>query len=265
MLRGVIPRWYTYLSDDNADQLGDQLHRLFDLRRDWLPNVWRLRSRRDVGFCAAEAVRYLVLRRFKRKAIIKDPFALFAAPWLARKFDMRVVVSIRHPAAVVSSFQRLKWDARPEHIADQPQLMQDLLPEFEREAHDVLAQNPDLVERAALLWKLQYAAVDVYRRRYPEWLFVKHEDLSRNPAGGFESICRHVKLAFTPGVRRRALATDDKKLPAEIAVTRAFTVKRNSAANIHNFRSRLTPSDLRRIRRRVEDVSCRFYDDASWE
>ena len=36
----------------------------------------------------------------KKTAVMKDPVAVFSAPWLARHFDMNVVVMIRHPGAL---------------------------------------------------------------------------------------------------------------------------------------------------------------------
>jgi hypothetical protein len=41
-----------------------------------------------------------------RRALLDDPYAVFAAPWLHRRVGCRVVVTVRDPVATVSSWRR---------------------------------------------------------------------------------------------------------------------------------------------------------------
>jgi hypothetical protein len=49
-------------------------------------------------------------RVFNRRTLLwKDPFALFAIDSVAAMGHSRIVVTFRHPAAIASSFERLRW------------------------------------------------------------------------------------------------------------------------------------------------------------
>ena len=43
-----------------------------------------------------------------------------------------------------------------------------------------------------------------------------------------------------------------------------MTLKRNSGLNVWNWKNRLTPTEIKTIRERVEHVSNAFYSDADW-
>src|SRR4029450_5369381 len=47
-----------------------------------------------------------------RRALLDDPYAVFAAPWLGRRGGCQVVVTVRDPVATVSSWRRLGWTPR---------------------------------------------------------------------------------------------------------------------------------------------------------
>jgi hypothetical protein len=72
-------------------------------------------------------------------ALIKDPFAFFSSEWLAERFDMAVVVVIRHPAAFVSSIINLNWSHPFSHFLEQTLLLNERLVPFEDEIREYAA------------------------------------------------------------------------------------------------------------------------------
>src|SRR5699024_11082686 len=62
-----------------------------------------------------------------KKYLIKDPIACMSSEWLHNRFDMEVVIVIRHPAAFVASLKRLNWDFDLNELICQEELMQDHL------------------------------------------------------------------------------------------------------------------------------------------
>ncbi|MDB5300694.1 MAG: hypothetical protein JWO87_2357 [Phycisphaerales bacterium] len=116
-----------------------------------------------------------------------------------------------------------------------------------------------------MLWKALYFAVNRFRQEHPDWLFIRHEDISQDPPGGFEKICRHVAFDFTPRLRQAVLDSNDAALPPELDPQLAFTTRRNAAANLSNWKTRLGKDDVRIIRRCVQEVSQHFYNDSEWE
>lgn len=50
------------------------------------------------------------------------------------------------------------------------------------------------VGQAGLLWRVLVDAVLGSRRRHPDWLFIRKENLTSDPEAGFRAVCEHVNL-----------------------------------------------------------------------
>jgi Sulfotransferase family len=257
--------WYTYVTGENAAEFTPPLRRMLELRHDTWIHLRASNGVKDIIDVAAAAARFRLSRLLGATPIMKDPVALLSSQWIAREFGARVVVLIRHPAAVVSSFLRLGLPVDIPGLLRQPLLMRDLLYPMEGEFRDLLAAPRSPVEYAAMLWKALYFAVHCFQQQHSNWLFIRHEDLSQDPVAGFEKICHHVGIEFTPRIRRAVLDSNDAALPPELDPKLAFTTRRNVAANLTNWKTRVSQDDLRIIRQRVEQVSQHFYQDSEWE
>ncbi|MDB5333202.1 MAG: hypothetical protein JWP03_4353 [Phycisphaerales bacterium] len=253
--------WYMYVTNENAAEFTAPIRRMLELRHETLPRLRASKSLKDVIDVSAAAARFGLSRLTAQTSIMKDPIALLSSQWLASQFGARVVILIRHPAAVVSSFKRLKLCVDIPGLLRQPLLMRDLLAPMEAELSDFARVEHDIVDMAAMLWKALYFAVLRFRERHSDWLFLRHEDLSQDPVGGFEDICRHVGLDFPQRARKAAIESNDVALPPELDPQLAFTTRRNAVANLTNWKTRLTEDEISRIRRRVEDVSQQLYPD----
>ena len=92
--------------------------------------------------------------------LLKDPIAVFSAGWLARTFGMRVVLSVRHPAAFAASLKRLDWTFDFDHLTCPA--VADARParavrwEIERPPR---VRPGDIIDQAALLWTVIYGSV----------------------------------------------------------------------------------------------------------
>ena len=132
------------------------------------------------------------------RPLLKDPFAVFSVPWFAEVLGCQVIILVRHPLAFVSSLKRLQWTFDFQDLLSQPLLMRDHLEPF-RDQMSAMINNPDdVIAQGSLLWRMVYSVVDGYRSSYPEFMVVRHEDLSRNPEGGFRDLYASLGLAFTP-------------------------------------------------------------------
>ena len=84
-----------------------------------------------------------------------------------------------------------------------------LLAPFAGDVRRMAEHNDDLIEQAALQWRCFHHAIREYRRTHPHWQFVRHEDLSLDPAGGFRRLYAAPGLAFTPACERAVRASSD--------------------------------------------------------
>lgn len=197
------------------------------------------------------------------RPLLKDPIALMSAPWLARTYDADVLVLIRHPAAFISSLVRLNWHVRFADFLAQPALMDRLSP-FADEIRDYVAHPRPVLDQGILVWRIFHHVIRQYQEEYPEWLFVRHEDVSLRPTEVFEQVFDHFGLAMTDTVRQTIQSHTSASNPAEAPRNVVHQLQRNSEGNVWNWKNRLSPADAARIRKRTQDVAVHFYSDSDW-
>jgi len=234
MCAARFPYWFTYVCEENeAPYLEPIARMLHDARRG------------DAG----SGQRH-------RRPLIKDPIAVFSAPWLARRFDTRNVVLIRHPAAFAGSLKEKGWTHPFAHFLLQPSLMRDHLEPFAGDILRFAREERDVVDQAALLWKVIYATILRYRERHPDWIYLRHEDLSKDPVEGFRAVFDKVGLEFS--------AETERAIVTHSFAPAAAGLRRDSRANIDTWKQRLTGAEIERVRAAVAGVSGEFYADREW-
>jgi hypothetical protein len=197
-----------------------------------------------------------------QRALIKDPFAVFSTPWFAKRLNCKVVITVRHPAAFASSLKRLNWPFDFQDLLAQPLLMHHHLEPYREEIQAI--QPDDVIGQAALLWKLIYRVVHATRESYPDFLIVRHEDLSLDPIPGYRALYTALGLEFTPRVQKTILNSSSSENPRELSRKKVHTIKLDSRANVDNWKKRLTPEEIASVRRATEEVAALYYSDAEW-
>jgi hypothetical protein len=190
--------------------------------------------------------------------------AFFSAEWLAQAFGFQVVVLIRHPAAFVCSLKRLKWYFPFNDFLRQPLLIDGPLHPFKAEIEAAAHNPPDIIGQAALLWKIIYARAWVYRQEHPDWIFLRHEDISLDPVGKFRFLYEALGLVLTPAVERHIREYSSDSNPKDRPNGTATFLKRDSKENIFGWKKHLRPADIERARRITRDVSALFYSESEW-
>ena len=205
-------------------------------------------------------------RRFRgHRPLVKDPIALFATPWLADRFGLDVVVMMRHPAAFCSSIKIKNWVFDWRHWTSQTELMNTLLAPF---ADDLARQERgiDLIDQGILQWRIFHHVIDTYRKARPDWLFVRHEDLSIDPVSGFRKMFEHCRLPWSAQSEAtvRNCSEEGNLQDAAVAGKSTHFVQLDSAKNVKNWQKRLSPMEISRIRKGTEDIASRFYQESDW-
>jgi hypothetical protein len=201
------------------------------------------------------------VRRRHARPLMKDPIALLSAEWLAQRFDMEVVVLIRHPAAFASSLRRLGWKHSFATFLDDGRVPEVIRP-YEDEIRAQAREPGDLLAQAALLWRLLYNAVSSYRECHEDWVFLRHEDVSLEPGPSFGRLYERLGLELTENARteiERASASGNPSAPAT-----PHAVELDSAASLGRWREELTPQEIETLRERTSDVWPRFYANEDW-
>ncbi|WP_181164731.1 sulfotransferase family protein [Amaricoccus solimangrovi] len=266
---------FTYVTRENeepylaplADTLAWKYSPAAELRRLREPVSRRRPLSRDLARLVRDYSYFETMRRRGQRVILKDPLAIFSADWIAERFDARVVVVIRHPAAFIASLRAAGWQrVRFGIFSGQPRLMEDRLAPYRAAVAAAEAEMPDGVSAGALLWNLVHHHIALLREEHPDWIFVRHEDLSRAPESGFREIFTRLGLDFSEDVRSglARFTSGGAALSKRSIFGTARRTMRNSRDSIALFRERLTPEELARIRDETGPLWQKFYSDADW-
>ncbi|MBK8422233.1 sulfotransferase [Candidatus Villigracilis saccharophilus] len=260
--RAEVDRWYTYITEENESKYLPAFQELLGFRYHLLAEMFSLRSQKDLLRLGRDLAVFTKGRLLKQRPLLKDPFAVFSAPWFAQKMNCQVVITIRHPGGFASSLKRLDWPFDFNDLLKQPMLMRDHLEKDRADMENMRAD--DIVGQSALLWRMIYRSVHATRSLFPDFKIVRHEDLSLDPAAGYKSLYESLGLTFDDKVRDTIINSSSSENPAELSKKKVHSVKLDSRANMDNWKKRLTAAEIVRIRKMTEDVSHLFYSDNEW-
>jgi hypothetical protein len=130
------------------------------------------------------------------------------------------------------------------------------------EIEEYATKEHDIVDQGALLWNLIHHMIGKYQDRHNDWIFVRHEDLSRQPLTGFSFLFDKLDLKFSLRIHEKIQKYSDARNP--IYSENPFLIRRNSQAIVKKWQQELSKSEIARIRNKVENISTRFYQDEDW-
>jgi hypothetical protein len=256
-----IPYWYFRVPSPPPPEFVAAYERLLGYHYALGAELRAAESLRDVARLVRDAARFSTFRLQKRRPLVKDPLALLSADWVANTFRSAVIVSIRHPLAVVSSLLRLGWRFDFAHLQNQMAAMELLEREDVALGRKLGAGDPLL--EAAYLWKVLHRVIARYRVDHPEWTFVRYEDLAADPQNAFGPIFAKLGLKFDRKVRRRIEHLSGAANPVERGNDARLTRVASSVYSVHS-RRRLSAADSARVHDVVAPVSALFYSEAEW-
>lgn len=263
VFRTPVAQWYTYICNENEAEYLPAMHEMLAFRYHIFAEIRSIRNRKDFLRMGRDISIFIAGKIRRQRPLIKDPFAIFSAPWFAQRLGFKVVVTVRHPAAFASSLKRLNWRFDIHDLLTQPLLMRDWLEPFRTEMESLPAD--DMIGQAALLWKMIYHVVSEYRKRYPDFRVVRHEDLSCNPIEGYHELYDALSLSFTPKVEKTIVNSSSSENPKEVSRSSVHAVHLDSRANLYNWKRRLNSDEIACIRKMTADVSPFYYSDEDWD
>jgi hypothetical protein len=266
--RGVmdapVAHWYHYLCADNEGDLLPAFRQTLQLRYRLGREILSLRSPKDFLRMLRDAGVFALGRLRGQRPLLKDPFAIFSAEWFAERMGCEIIIVLRHPAAFVSSLKRLEWSFDFSDLLAQPMLMSDWLEPFRSEMEAAIKQPADIIAQGSLLWRIIVSTAQELKRRHPYFNLVKHEELSLDPLQQFEDLYGKLGLSFTRraqvGIRRATGA----KNPREVSRRAIYSTRLDSAANLENWKQRLSQDEIARIRQLTAGLASDLYSEGDW-
>jgi glutaredoxin-related protein len=262
VFRAKVPHWYQYICDENESEYLSAFQQLLDFDYHLWDEIRSIRSLKDFLRMGRDFRVFSNGLMHGQRLLMKDPFAVFSVSWFAKKLNCKVVITVRHPAAFANSLKRLNWPFDFNDLLDQSLLMRDHLEAHRDEMQAI--QSDDVIGHAALLWKMVYHSVHSTRELNPDFIVVRHKDLSHDPVNGYRSLYASLGLDYTPRVEKIILDSTSSDNPAELSRKKTHSVKLDSLASVDNWKKRLTEDEIKRVREITEEVSHWYYSDSEW-
>ena len=255
-----LDTWFTDVETSNRkNEIFNCLNNHFQLK----PLNYALAVCKSVGMDMKTPLRFgkhLMLEYFlSPRILIKDPIALLSAGWLHETFKFNVICMIRNPYAFIGSLKVAGWDFDFQNFRKQDELMMGRLRKFcDRIEYMCMKENNnDFLDRAILLWNILHFIILEYQKQYPNWLFIKHEDIAGNPNIGFQKIFNYLKLELNANVQNYIEKFTSKKNPIEVNTSYQ---PRNSKLLLNTWKDRLTNDEIRRIKLSTGEIASQFYE-----
>jgi hypothetical protein len=267
VLDAEVSHRYQYICADNDERWAAAFTDTLRLRYRPVAELRRNHAPYDLARLVKYGTAFAAGRLRHRRALIDDPFAVLSAAWFAERLGCQVVACMRHPVNFIGSRQRLGWQVDLHALLGQPLLLRDLLGRYTDEMR-ALADSADNIAKAALLWRMTYAALGDLAGRLPQKIHLRrYEDLATNPEAGFQELYGLCGLMWTGRARRRVLAATTGRAGAERRF--AWTLRgglshtafrpMDSRATLMTYRDRLTPTEIDRVRELTDDVARHYY------
>jgi len=257
----ILPLWFQNITDKEAELYKSIFEDLMQYKYPLINNINKTKSLRHAAQIVKGQGLFLWYKMNNRIPLLKDPIAIFSAEWLSATFDMNVVVLIRHPAAFCSSLKikDLQFDFSN---LQQESLINGRLLKYKDEIQEYSTNKKDLIDQAILLWNIIHHTINIYKSKHPEWIFVRHEDLSKNPIDEFQDLYNKLNLQFTDTVKTRILKSTGNHNPVEQKSKNEFV--RDSKKNIYNWKKRLTKQEIDYIKDETSEIAPLFYSETEW-
>lgn len=164
--------------------------------------------------------------------VVKSVHAPLTLEWLAHRFPaVHVVVVIRHPASVLSSWRELGLADQDRALDRHPAVREGLM-----RAWELSPPDDDALSRAAWHVCLLTAALLDSVARHPEWSLVEHDDLCRRPVERFADLSRRLGMKWNERGEQFLLASD--------TAGEGFAVRRRAGEQPGRWRVRLSADEV---------------------
>jgi len=252
----------TWFTDAETSHQKNKIITCFNNRLQQRPIKYALSTCRSSGLDIKTPLRFSKHLLFEYllspRILVKDPIALMSAGWLHEKYNFKVICMIRNPLAFIASLKVAEWDFDFENLRKQDKLMTGRLEKFSKSICSMcMNENTyDFIDRAILLWNILHFVILEYQKQYPNWLFIKHEDISGNPNIGFQEIFNYLELDMSTKIHSYIEKYTSGKNPE----TTTSYKPRDSKLSLEAWKERLSSDEISRIKKSTNEIASQFHE-----
>lgn len=200
--------------------------------------------------------KYWLLSLNNKPSLVKDPMAAFAMESITEFFHPKVIIIVRHPAAVVWSMMRLNWGFSFQLLENKNHKIKKIANQYQSEIKSLnkVHFREKMLERSTIFWCIIYEYFYHLLQVHPEWILVKHEELSLNPEKEFQKLFNQLGFYYSVKVKEKIKDTTNCNNPKEADTGVVHHLNRNSAQNTETFRKHLSSTQIDYILNKTEKV-----------
>jgi hypothetical protein len=172
--------------------------------------------------------------RSSGSVVAKSVHACLAIDWIAAQFDVDVLVVLRHPANVLSSWLELDLPDRDRDLGASA-----LVKERYLEKWNVPMAGTTTLERAAWQVGLFTAALEQSASLHRRWIVRTHEQLCSDPEGEFRKLFGELGLEWGPATSSLLEESDNPGT--------GFTLTRKASELPESWRARLSEEEVQTL------------------
>jgi len=182
-----------------------------------------------------------------KTVVAKSVHACLALGWLASRFDVEVVVVLRHPANVLSSWLELELPDRDRDLSSVRVVRERFVDRW-----GVQRPGGSSLERAVWQLGLLTCALEEAISEHPDWQVCTHEQLCTDPEAEFHRLSLAVGLTWGADMSE-TIERSDK-------AGSGFAVERQASKMADSWRERLGQEQVETMLRVLEPFPLRTWD-----
>lgn len=200
----------------------------------------------------------------KKTGIIKDPTASLLSLYMAKEYDIPIIVVLRHPLATMASFKRLGMVHGINSLVSQSDLNKEYIKKLE------VVKNKDIsslsqLEHNCYHWLAINSILADFTELNRNFIIIKHEELSNNPIDIFRKLYDKVGLTFTDSIEKSIIEHTSVKNPANAPNNKMHHLKRDSSKTPNQWKEILNDNEIETIKSITYKFTNKYYDKSSWD
>lgn len=240
-----VPYWFYYLKhDDENEIIKKELDKVINFNYNIKNNLKNINNIKNVLRVVKTFFDFQKNKYSNSIPLIKDPIAIMSAEYIYKEYSAKIIISIRHPAAIISSYVKHNYNHPFYHFLKQEELMSDKLSSFTKKIHHFSEEKQEVIDQGILLYNIIYSVIKEYQKKHKDWLFVKYEDITGNPIESFKKIFAYLDLDYNQ--------------------TDLYEIEKETYYNPKPYQDRLTEKEINYIKENTKGIWDDFYSTEEW-
>lgn len=255
------PNEFCVVTEENKAELISEYEKITSLEYSFRD---QFRYNHSISNFINSIIQHLKFKRYRQRDVaplIKDPFSVFSTEWLVEKFNMKPILLIRHPGPIFDSYNRLNWKIDFNRFIRNMKKSEVKSQLIDSELMDIT--SPSTAQEISVLWSMIYQRVSDLQEKYPDWLFIRYEDLFLNIEANFGEIFDYLDLNLNDDILAKIYYYTSRGYFPKDKANSDTRLERQDL--LHGWRRRVSEEQINELQTWLDyDIYRKYYSDENW-